>query len=322
MNRGLLVAALPLVLGGCLPALPPAISLASTGLTGFAFLTTGKSTTDHVLSAAVDEDCSMLRVVFGDKPCRAYENEDDKPLTEVVAYYPGDDDGQFERSKPPHGAITGSTQIAFNFGSSEETVAAASTDAGASSAELEKTVVGVGEISGPATLSAGLDVLSSPQVAGFAPVSGPDAPQPIKIASIGAPVGKAAIYKSAHVSWREELAAETPQIVASVGALPAASDEGMAVPMLRPYHVAATVQDHFVMLGSFRDLTRAEFLKQQIEPSVKSSASEPVIMSVRLKGVLWHRVALGPFTGHEAVAMAKAMPAISGKKPWAAKVSN
>ena len=49
------VAGLQLILGGCLP-LP--FTIASSAITGLSYLTTGKSGTDHVISAARKEDCS------------------------------------------------------------------------------------------------------------------------------------------------------------------------------------------------------------------------------------------------------------------------
>ncbi len=88
---------LPVLLCGCLPVIPPAISLATTGFSGLALFATGKTPSDYVISAAADEDCSMLRVVFGDQPCRAYDDESSKPMTELVAYYPGDADDWVDR---------------------------------------------------------------------------------------------------------------------------------------------------------------------------------------------------------------------------------
>ncbi len=52
---------LPLLLTGC--ALPPVVTVASLVADGVSFVTTGKSTTDHAISALADEDCALLRVV-------------------------------------------------------------------------------------------------------------------------------------------------------------------------------------------------------------------------------------------------------------------
>lgn len=56
---------LPLFLAGC--AIPPAVTVASLVLDGVSFVTTGKGTADHAISAIAQEDCALLRAV-GSKP--------------------------------------------------------------------------------------------------------------------------------------------------------------------------------------------------------------------------------------------------------------
>ena len=56
-----------LFLTGC--AVPPAVSLASLAADGISYLATGKSTTDHAISAVVHEDCALLRVVTDEDVC-------------------------------------------------------------------------------------------------------------------------------------------------------------------------------------------------------------------------------------------------------------
>ncbi len=66
-------------LAGC--AAPPIITYASVALDGASFLTTGKSVGDHALSAAVDEDCAVLRVVTEqdvEAVCREYASEEER----------------------------------------------------------------------------------------------------------------------------------------------------------------------------------------------------------------------------------------------------
>ncbi len=51
---------LPLLfLTGC--AIPPAVTIASLVLDGVSYVSTGKSTTDHAISAFANEDCALLR---------------------------------------------------------------------------------------------------------------------------------------------------------------------------------------------------------------------------------------------------------------------
>jgi hypothetical protein len=55
-------------LAGC--GLPPAIALMGYAADGLSYATTGKSTTDHALSAAIDRDCSLLRAAYDEPVCR------------------------------------------------------------------------------------------------------------------------------------------------------------------------------------------------------------------------------------------------------------
>ncbi len=64
--RGLLAPLLLLLAGGC--AVPPAVSVASLAADGVSYVTTGKSVTDHGISAATGHDCALLRPVLADKP--------------------------------------------------------------------------------------------------------------------------------------------------------------------------------------------------------------------------------------------------------------
>ncbi|MDH3737901.1 MAG: SPOR domain-containing protein [Alphaproteobacteria bacterium] len=54
-----------LFLAGC--AVPPAVTVASLIVDGVSYVSTGKSSTDHAISAIANEDCALLRVV-DDKP--------------------------------------------------------------------------------------------------------------------------------------------------------------------------------------------------------------------------------------------------------------
>lgn len=57
---------LPPLAAGC--AIPPAVTVASFAADGVSYATTGKSVTDHGLSAATGHDCALLRPVLDDKP--------------------------------------------------------------------------------------------------------------------------------------------------------------------------------------------------------------------------------------------------------------
>ncbi len=60
--------ALPLLCGGC--AVPIQWTILSTIADGASYASTGKTTSDHALSAATERDCSLMRI-FEDEPlCR------------------------------------------------------------------------------------------------------------------------------------------------------------------------------------------------------------------------------------------------------------
>ena len=66
-------------LAGCVA--PPIITYASVALDGVSFVATGKSVGDHALSAAVDEDCALLRAVTERDVravCREYASEEER----------------------------------------------------------------------------------------------------------------------------------------------------------------------------------------------------------------------------------------------------
>ena len=57
---------LPLAAGGCV--LPPAVTVASLAADAVSYAATGKSVTDHGLSAATAHDCALLRPLLTRKP--------------------------------------------------------------------------------------------------------------------------------------------------------------------------------------------------------------------------------------------------------------
>lgn len=65
--RFMIAAGLTVILSGC--SVSPAVDAFSWGVDGVSFLITGKSMTDHALSAAAGKDCAMLRVVRGEPAC-------------------------------------------------------------------------------------------------------------------------------------------------------------------------------------------------------------------------------------------------------------
>jgi len=56
-------------LSGCIVTLPPAIQAASFALDGISFATTGKTVSDHALSAVTEKDCAITRALNGAEIC-------------------------------------------------------------------------------------------------------------------------------------------------------------------------------------------------------------------------------------------------------------
>ncbi|UUX50934.1 SPOR domain-containing protein [Nisaea acidiphila] len=296
-------------------------------------MATGKSTTDHLISAAVDEDCSLMRVAFGDDPCQEYENADDKPLTEIVAYYPGDGDDWLDGTSIPEGAISGRTILTINTDADPD-VTAPDFWPGEQEAEtllVEKPATGDGSGEAADALSAGLAAVKELGVAGFAPVEASFELAPLKLKSAPVAAEEFTLPVSAEGSWSKEPSPVRP--ITSVAPVSGDDAEMPVLPVLRPSRKAAVEHtaevaadragsDHFVMIGSFREESRAMLLQDSFASEQSVPVPSPVIMSVRLKGSLWHRVAVGPFSGNEAAKMVSILEPMFGQRPWASKVSN
>lgn len=88
--RFLIAAGLMVILSGC--SVSPAVDAVSWGVDGVSFIITGKSMTDHALSAASGQDCAMMRVAKGQNACVPRDEDiagdrmvfalDDSPWTE------------------------------------------------------------------------------------------------------------------------------------------------------------------------------------------------------------------------------------------------
>ncbi len=75
--KGLFIALFPLLIAGCAP--PAVHQIASWVADGLLYVTTGKGTSDHVISIAMQKDCAMWRVISGMEICFDHapaENDD------------------------------------------------------------------------------------------------------------------------------------------------------------------------------------------------------------------------------------------------------
>lgn len=290
MRHKLAIAMLPLALGGCLP-LP--ITIASTAFSGISYLTSGKSTTDHVLSATMEQDCALARPAFGDPVCREIgPNGEGQTLAVTVNYYPGDrDNGQTVdevRVARSHGA--------FNFatlGGDDQQVAGAPRFLAPPTPRVSVAGIVVTEDQiVPAPQTRALPVVADASWAALVPAG------TIEVAPLAAPVPSAT---------------RPPQASAPQARMPASSaPASVPVAPARPKVAAAggPGADRWVVLGSFRDVVRAKVM------AARFAERGPAILAATVDGGQWHRVAIGPLTPAAARGVRDGLGRVDGRVPW------
>jgi len=103
LKNFLLLLLVTLPLAGCF--LPPVISLASLALDIGSFAISGKTVTDHGISAVAQEDCALLRV-FDGGVCRPYEDyEDDVSLAALEPLAPSGANSRAHRAEQGAGVL-------------------------------------------------------------------------------------------------------------------------------------------------------------------------------------------------------------------------
>lgn len=282
MKRCVLAATLPLILGGCLP-IPLSVSIASYAIDGVSYLASGKSTTDHVISAATKQDCALTRPVFGDPICRDLgPNGEGETKAITVAYYPGDDVSRGDRPENKHkyaGALNldevepEATQIAL-FGRFLPAPPAVEIDGVVANSE---TVVPSPDVH---------MVAAAPQVSWTAP-SVPVST--VAVEPLGPPAAAAAILPK-------------PRPTAIAAARRVVDD-----------HSAA--KDRLLVLGSFRTTARAEVLQARF------AGLGAHIVSVSLDNRDWYRVAVGPISPAAARDLKAELGRVDGRQPWVIRLS-
>jgi len=68
------ILAATVLLSGC--GIPPVVAIASYAVDGALLVATGKTSKDHALSLAMQQDCNMLRILSGNQICHDYEPTD------------------------------------------------------------------------------------------------------------------------------------------------------------------------------------------------------------------------------------------------------
>lgn len=319
----------PLVLGGCLP-LP--ITIVSTAFTGVSYLATGKSTTDHVLSATVEEDCALTNPIFGEDICKERSDvAEDNVSYAQVAQYPGDRDDGFtdwshrsvEVDEP--GAVVVDTAVA---------------DTALDVRAIQPLIAGLSSLLPPAPVVtvAGLSLKSNSlgSVAGIVPAASsspvvsrtltdnpsetrgatwaPAVPsRAVEIAPLAAPEGANTKPTGARVPLANPPKEPVPEVV-ELKPLPIDKAAPRSVPQVEIGSMGES--GRYVVVGSFRDLDRAESLVARLP------GKQAKILAADVKGERWNRVAMGPFPADEAVSVKRSLGSVGGREPWVAKLSN
>lgn len=84
--RRIAILFVPFLLAGCAAALPPQLALVSQAADGVAYVFTGKSSTDHLVSAAFSRDCAVVRMVQGEAICKARREDTELGQAEIQIY--------------------------------------------------------------------------------------------------------------------------------------------------------------------------------------------------------------------------------------------
>jgi hypothetical protein len=81
--RRIAILFVPFVMAGCAAALPPQLALVSQAADGVSYVFTGKSSTDHIVSAAFSRDCAVIRMVQGEAICKARREDTELGQAEI-----------------------------------------------------------------------------------------------------------------------------------------------------------------------------------------------------------------------------------------------
>jgi hypothetical protein len=79
-----------LLLAGCI-SVPPAVTIASWIVDGVSYAVSGKSVSDHAISAVAQQDCATWRLIKGDPICVDYPSEEPPVMLADVDKFAGMD---------------------------------------------------------------------------------------------------------------------------------------------------------------------------------------------------------------------------------------
>jgi hypothetical protein len=285
--RATIIVVAVLTLAGCV-AIPPAVSIASWAINGVSYLASGKSVSDHAISAVLEQDCAMWRILKGDPICVEYPAEDGAVAVaeneQPATFEPFEDETEADREGA---SSAGQTMIALEAlepvwpeGERPELAAAAELSA----PDFDSIIAGPPE-SGPTQATISVAAIDLAPTAGTADDDllaslRPAAPVvPIVGASLGA--WRLETVSNVHAAWEAAVAPRTSSdAIAStdVPALVLATAE-------RPRAADA----RYVVIGSFRKSELA------FRHAAQYGALEPIVLGSLIDGRPRNRVVTGPF---------------------------
>jgi hypothetical protein len=308
--RNVLVMCAFFALTGCI--LPPVLSYASMALDGVSYVATGKSVTDHALSAAVKQDCAVWRVVS--------EQDVEAVCQEYVG---GDAGGGFAVAFKAGGAAPPTGRHQGQPAPPAEIVLAAATPV-----ELFVTVARppVASATTPAEPPVELLVTAGPPVELFVTAAGP--PAELAITAAGPPVALAITPAEPLVELYGAPAAPPPVKLAITAVpeplnlllriepakLPANPDSAAQPAATQGVPAATNRKAIYLVVGSFRTVDRAERLAAQM-PGI-TAAIAPALVG----GDRYYRVVVGPYEPGETGDALLRLAAVGIGDSWAANL--
>lgn len=305
MRRNLVIAFLPFALGGCLP-LP--ITIASTAFSGISYLTTGKSTSDHVLSATMEQDCALTRPVFGAPICREPGPDGEgRTNTVAVAHYPGDRDDGLSNEARLAARTRGALKVTEVADDSHQIAIAPQFLAPPPRVSVAGIVVTKDQVVA-APRSRALPIAADNSWASLVP------PKTIQVAPLAAPVPS---VTRAPAPGLVEFAPPEPAKAALAKPAPvtSASPAGAVATAPAADSAGRSGADRWVVIGSFKDVARARTMASRFADRA------PTILEARVAGDRWHRVVIGPLTASAAKGIRDGLGRIDGRQPWVVKLA-
>lgn len=256
-------------LSGC--ALPPAIAIASYAADGVLLMTSGKTSTDHLLSMAEKRDCAVWRVVKNEPICHEFADgkdpyDDWRDPGEVQVAVESTDAGftaSLNDDMRKRDQAIRDAQIAKQQKAERIQIAQAG---------IGQPVTSARDIVGPANRTMS-DVTSAP-LPTIAPAPAP-ASQPVQLTP---PAAQAAPAPSAPV-------VATPAPVAKPAAVASAAK------------APAKASKTYVVIGSYKVEENAKRVARQHQ------ALKPAMQAVTVRGERYTRVVAGPYSAAEAAAV-------------------